>query len=535
MSTPRTADFDPAARWAAPDDGAEPLVSDATRGLLTQVFGVPEEAFAAGSPAAVELAVGASALAPEVVDVLAGAVGAEHVALDDAVRAAHANGMSYLDLIRRSAAPPVAPDAVVSPADHDEVGAVLRACAEHGVAVVPFGGGTSVVGGVAPERGGFAAVIALDLARLDRLVEVDDVSWTATLQAGLTGPRAEALLGERGFTLGHVPQSFERATIGGYAATRSAGELSTGWGRFDALVEHVRVATPAGDLSLGRAPGSAAGPDLKQLLLGSEGAFGVVTEVTVRVRPIPEERRHEGWRVADLQTGLDVLRTLAQRGPKPDLARLSDEVETAMGVATGGGGTDDAGGCLLLVGWEGFTDDVARRAGGASAILRAAGATPLGTEAAASWKHGRFRAPRLRDELLGTGMLIETLETATSWREVRALHDRVGAVLQEALEGPVVVACHVSHLYAAGASLYFTVLARRDDAGDPVAQWLTAKAAVMDALAQSGATLTHHHALGADHAPWLAAEDGALGVDVLRAVKQRLDPAGILNPGKLLP
>ena len=228
---------------------------------------------------------------------------------------------------------------------------------------MPFGGGTSVVGGVTPTRGGFDAVIALDLRRLDALVEVDDISQTATLQAGVTGPRAEELLAEHGFTLGHVPQSFERATIGGYAATRSSGQLSTGWGRFDALVERVRAATPAGDLDLGRAPGTAAGPDLRQLVLGSEGAFGVITSVTVRVRPIPEVRRHEGWRVADLATGVGVLRTLAQRGPKPDLARLSDEVETAMGVATGGArGTDEAGGCLLLVGWEGAAADVAYRA-----------------------------------------------------------------------------------------------------------------------------------------------------------------------------
>jgi alkyldihydroxyacetonephosphate synthase len=443
--------------------------------------------------------------------------------------------MSYLDLVRRTAAPPVAPDAVVLPADHDEVRAVLRACSAHGVAVVPFGGGTSVVGGVAPDRGGFDAVVALDLRRLDRVVEVDDISWTATLEAGLSGPHAEALLAERGFTLGHVPQSFERATIGGYAATRSAGQLSTGWGRFDALVERVRVATPAGDLDLGRAPGTAAGPDLRQLVLGSEGAFGVVTEVTVRVRPTPEVRRHEGLRVADLGAGIAILRTLAQRGPRPDMARLSDEVETALGVATAGGAQDGAGGCLLLIGWEGFADDVQRRAAAATDILNNAGAMPLGPEAADSWRHGRFRAPRLRDELLGAGLVVETLETATTWRDLQALHARVGETLRTALDGATpVVACHVSHLYAAGASLYFTVLARRDG-DDPVGQWTRAKAAVMDALADAGATLTHHHAVGADHAPWLAAEDGELGVEILRVVKRRLDPAGVLNPGKLLP
>ncbi|HEY6762299.1 MAG TPA: FAD-binding oxidoreductase [Baekduia sp.] len=525
-------DFDPAARWAAPDDA--PLVGDELRTLLAQAFAIGDAELAGGSPAAAALEVGPGGLDDAAGVALTAAVGAEHVDEGETARAAHANGMSYLDLVRRSAAPPRAPDAVVAPGSHDEVGAVLRACAEHGVAVVPFGGGTSVVGGVAPERGGRAAVIALDLRRLDELVAVDDVSWTATLQAGVTGPRADELLAAHGFTLGHVPQSYERATIGGYAATRSSGQLSTGWGRFDALVEHVRVATPAGDLDLGRAPGSAAGPDLKQLVLGSEGAFGVVTEVTVRVRPVPEARRHEGWRVADLATGVDVLRTLAQRGPKPDLARLSDEVETAMGVATGGGGADQVGGCMVLLGWEGFADDVEGRARGAAEVLRAAGAEPLGEAAADAWRHGRFRAPRLRDELLGAGLLIETLETATSWRDLQALHARVGDVLREALDGSTpLVACHVSHLYAAGASLYFTVLARRD-ATDPVGQWTRAKAAVMDALAGSRATLTHHHAVGADHAPWLAAEDGELGVEILRAVKHRLDPTGVMNPGKLL-
>ncbi|HWH96484.1 MAG TPA: FAD-binding oxidoreductase [Baekduia sp.] len=524
--------FDPAARWAAPD--AEPLCGEPLRALLAQAFGIGEAELAGGSPAAVVLQVGPTALADAAHAELSAAVGADHVVVDRAVRAAHANGMSYLDLIRRSAAPPVAPDAVVLPGDHEEVGAVLRACSAHGVAVVPFGGGTSVVGGVAPHRGRFDAVIALDLRRLDQLVEVDDVSWTATLQAGVAGPRADELLGAHGFTLGHVPQSFERATIGGYAATRSAGQLSTGWGRFDTLVERVRVATPAGDLDLGRAPGTAAGPDLRQLVLGSEGALGVITSVTVRVRPVPEVRRHEGWRVADLAAGIDVLRALAQRGPRPDMARLSDEVETALGVATGGGAAV-AGGCLVLVGWEGARDDVARRSAPAGEILEAAGAVALGADAAEPWRHGRFRAPRLRDELLGAGLLIETLETATTWRELMALHARVGETLRSALDGASpVVACHVSHLYAAGASLYFTVLARRD-ADDPVRQWSRAKTAVMDALAAAGATLTHHHALGADHAPWLAAEDGELGVEILRAVKHRLDPAGVLNPGKLLP
>jgi alkyldihydroxyacetonephosphate synthase len=528
MSDHATA-FDPAARWARP--GPEPLLTPEMRALLRQAFALDEDG---GPPPAPAVPVPPSRLPGDARLALEAAVGAGHVRGDDLARAAHANGMSYLDLVRRGAGAPAPPDAVILPGGHDEVRAVLAVCTEHDVALVPFGGGTSVVGGVAPLCGGHRAVIALDLARLDALVGLDDVSWTATLQAGLTGPRAEELLAERGFTLGHVPQSFERATIGGYAATRSAGQLSTGWGRFDALVERVRAATPAGDLDLGRAPGTAAGPDLRQLLLGSEGALGVITEVTVRVRPVPAVRWHEGWRVADLAGGLEILRRLAQRGPRPDLARLSDEAETAMGVA-GGGGDAPPGGCLLLVGWEGEADDVHRRAAGARAALEAAGAEPLGEAAAEAWRHGRFRAPRLRDELLGAGMLAETLETATTWRRLPALHAAVSEVLRGALEGASpVVTCHVSHLYPSGASLYFTVLARRDR-DDPVGQWQQAKAAAMGVLTDAGATLTHHHAVGADHAPWLAAEVGDLGVEVLRAVKARLDPRGILNPCKLLP
>jgi alkyldihydroxyacetonephosphate synthase len=517
---------DPASAWAAP--AAEPLIGDRVRELLAQVFHaepVPPVPTTAEPPP--------SALTAADLAALGAAVGQAHVETGDRERGAHANGMSYLDLVRREGGVPALPDAVVLPGTDDEVVALLAVCADRGIAVVPFGGGTSVVGGVTPGRGAFHAVVALDLRRFDRLVEVDDVSRTATFEAGVLAPRAEELLAEHGFTLGHLPQSFERATIGGFAATRSAGSLSTGWGRFDDMVERVRTVTPVGVLDLGRAPGTAAGPDLRQLVLGSEGAFGVITRVTVHVRPIPEVRRHEGWRVASFAEGVALLRRVAQDGPLPDMARLSDETETALGVATGG---EEAGeGCLMVIGWEGGADDVARRAEGLTRIFTEAGATSLGEEAAASWQRGRFRGPRLRDELLREGILAETLETSAVWRDLEQVHAAVGAAVSTALEGSTpLVACHVSHLYPAGASLYFSVLARRADE-DPVGQWIAAKRAAGDALAANGATITHHHAVGEDHAPWMTAEVGEAGVELLRAVKAHLDPAGILNPGKLIP
>ena len=414
----------------------------------------------------------------------------------------------------------------------------------------PFGGGTSVVGGVEPIRGAFSAVIALDLSGMDELVDVDEESLTATFQPGIRTPRAEQLLSEQGLTLGHLPQSYEQASLGGYAATRSAGQSSTGHGRIDELVVGLRCQTPSGELVLGRGPASAAGPDLRQLVMGSEGVFGVITEVTVRVRRLPAERRYEGFVLPDFAAGQRVLRRLAQEEALPDIARLSDEGETRVTLTMAGGGRAKAaaigaylrlrkvsGGCLLVLGWEGVPSSVAFRRKAARRALATERGVSLGRSAGEAWRRGRFSGPYLRDDLLDHGILVETLETAARWRDVPRLHSAVRDALSDALreDGRLpLVGCHLSHVYPTGASLYFTVLTGAR-AGAEVTQWDAAKRAATDAIMASNGTLTHHHAVGSVHAPWLAAEIGELGVDVLRAVKARLDPAGILNPGKLLP
>ncbi|GIJ70446.1 FAD-binding oxidoreductase [Virgisporangium ochraceum] len=468
-------------------------------------------------------------LPADVLDALAAACA--DVATGDAARLAHAAGRSTEDLLRlRRGEADGAPDAVLRPADHAEVAAVLRVATVHRVAVVPFGGGTSVVGGLRPVAGGFAGTVALDMGRMCGLVDIDHVSRTATLQAGLRGPRAEELLGDAGLTLGHFPQSFQFASLGGYAATRSSGQASAGNGRFDDLVLGLRAATPTGDLDLGRAPRSAAGPDLRQLLLGSEGAFGVVTELTLRVRPRPDAHSYVGWSFPSFEVGSAALRALAQDGPLPTVLRLSDETETAVGAATGAGA---ATGCLAIVGLEGPADDVAARAAGVERLLRAHGGTPLGGEPGAAWLDGRYRAPYLRDALLDAGALAETLETATFWSRLPGTYRAVREALVTALGAGALVLCHISHVYAAGASLYFTVVAPQAD--DPVDQWRTAKAAASDAIVASGATISHHHGVGTDHRPWLATEIGPVGTAMLRAVKNAVDPAGILNPGVLIP
>jgi alkyldihydroxyacetonephosphate synthase len=458
------------------------------------------------------------------------------VRTDDDGRIHHTRGKSTPDLLRiRSGQLDDAPDAVLLPASHDEVLDVLRICGEQRIAVVPFGGGTSVVGGLEPRRDGFAAVVALDLQRLNRLLDLDDVSRTATLEPGLRGPDAEALLSEHGYTIGHHPQSFLFATIGGFAAARSSGQASAGYGRFDENVVGLRIATPRGSVEIGRAPKSAAGPDLRQLFMGSEGAFGVITAVRVAVRPVPAVRVYDGWRFGSFSDGAAALRRLIQDGPVPTVLRLSDEAETALNLARptefGGGGS---GGCLGIAGYEGTAEDVERRRDGATAVLRELGAEP-DPDAGPTWEHGRYKGPYLRDALLDAGALAETLETTTFWSGIDALYTGVGNALRETLTGlgtPPVVLCHISHVYPTGASLYFTVGCAQLD--DPLAQWRTAKAAANDAIIAAGGSITHHHGVGTDHREHYAQEIGALGVEALQAVKATLDPDGILNPGVLV-
>jgi alkyldihydroxyacetonephosphate synthase len=498
-----------------------------------------------------EVAVAPTRIAAATRDALAAVVGADAVSDGHEARVAHAAGRSYPDLVRlRAGDAGGAPDAVVYPSDSGQLAPLLAACAEHGVAVIPFGGGTSVVGGVAALPGDHQAAIALDLSRLNAVVDVDATSLTATVEPGIFGPELERRLGHAGLTLGHFPQSFEYSTVGGWVATRSAGQASTGYGRIDELVEAVRCVTPAGELATLDAPASAAGPSLRELVVGSEGVLGVISSATLRVRPLPAQQRYEAWSLPTFEAGAEAFRALAQAGATPDVARLSDEEETRLTMALGSSGglaqklgglylraRGQEGGCIAFTGFDGGPDEVARRRGRSAEILRAHGAVLLGSKPGRSWLRGRFAAPYLRDELMDRGVMVETLETATTWSNLHKLYDAVGAALRKALADggtPPAVMCHVSHLYPSGASLYFTFIARQRQ-GEEIDQWRAAKTAACDAIVATGGTITHHHAIGADHRAWMPAEAGDLGVEVLRAVKDRVDPSGIMNPGKLLP
>jgi alkyldihydroxyacetonephosphate synthase len=477
------------------------------------------------------------------------AVGEENVFTDREDRIRHATGCGYRDLaLLRSGRLEQAPDAVLLPPDAAAVKRVLEVCATEGVAVVPFGGGTSVVGGVEPLRGDHGRLISLDLARLQG-VEVDARSLTARLGAGLRGPEAEAELAKHGLVLGHYPQSFEYATIGGFAATRSAGQASSGYGRFDSLVSSVRLIAPAGDLSTLETPHTAAGPALREVVVGSEGIFGVIPDVTVRVRPAPRQRRYEAWMAESFEAGAEIVRALAQGPGLPDMIRVSDEEETEVSLALSGprgaaaslfggylGLRRRRNGSLIIVGFEGGEESVARRRALCVRALRKGGAVYLGQSAGRSWEHGRYQGPYLRDTLMEMGAMVETLETSQTWSGLGALHAAVANAIHDSLAGqgtPGLAFCHLSHAYADGASLYFTFIAR-SRRGEEIEQWKQVKQAASEAIVANGGTITHHHAVGRDHAPYMEAEVGRTGLDVLRAVKDELDPTGIMNPGKLL-
>jgi alkyldihydroxyacetonephosphate synthase len=536
--------------WGWGEDGHDVALPERAVELLRSELGIEP---GAGSPpvALEEVQLPAVRLDGALRSRMAGMVGEEHVRDDRATRVEHAAGRSYPDLVRlRSGKLEGAPDAVVSPGSADEVRELLAECAAARVAVVPFGGGTSVVGGVEAVADGFPALISLDLRRLDRLIGVDRTSLTATLEGGLLGPEAERLLAAEGLTLGHFPQSFEFSTVGGWVATRSAGQASTGYGRIDELVDGLRLVAPVGEVGARAVPATAAGPDLRELVVGSEGALGVICEATLRVRPAPDRRRYEGWSFRSFAEGCEALRVMEQADASPDVIRLSDEEETrlSLALASTGSTTERAGraylrlrghegGCLAIVGFEGTDEDVERRRVHTSGMLRAGGGLALGRRPGEAWLRGRYAGPYLRDTLLDRGGFVETLETATTWSNLPTLYAAVGDALRRSLSErgtPPLVMCHVSHLYRSGASLYYTFLARQE-AGAPLDQWRAAKSAASDAILANGGTITHHHAIGRDHAPWLGTEVGELGLDLLRAAKERLDPAGIMNPGKLLP
>jgi alkyldihydroxyacetonephosphate synthase len=452
-------------------------------------------------------------------------------------RIEHAYGRSFPDTVRafrgRVDHPP---DAVVFARDEDDVEATLDWAAREDVAVIPFGGGTSVVGGVEPKvPGDRLGVVSLDLSHMDRVVEVDPVSRAARIQGGVAGPALEAQLAEHGLTMRFFPQSFELSTLGGWIATRAGGHFATVWTHVDDLVESVRALTPTGAWESRRLPGSGAGPSPDGLMLGSEGILGVITEAWVRVQPKPAFRAARAVRFKDFMNGCDAVRELAQSGLNPANCRLVDALEAQQ---TGAG---DGSHALLVLGFESTDHDVEAALGRGLAICRGHGGTwddgadPTrpGSGAVGAWREAFIAMPYLRDALLQLGVLSDTFETAITWDRWPAFHAAVTAATREALGEPCRVSCRLTHVYPDGPAPYFTVLApaRR---GDELAQWEAMKRAASDAILAAGGTITHHHAVGRDHREWYDEQRPDLFAAALRAAKSAVDPGGVLNPGVLV-
>jgi alkyldihydroxyacetonephosphate synthase len=453
---------------------------------------------------------------------------AEICSSDPYDRATHAYGKAYRDLVRalrgRFDHPP---DVVARPRDEREVEQVLAWCADAGAAAIPYGGGTSVVGGVEP-RVPQGAAVTVDLGRLDRVLDVDPVSRAARIQAGATGPGLEEQLKQHGLTLRHYPQSFEYSTLGGWIATRAGGHFATLQTHVDDFVESVRALTPAGAWESRRLPGSGAGPSPDRMLIGSEGILGVITEAWVRVQEAPRFKESAAVLFDSFAAGAAAVRALTQTRLYPTNCRLLDPGEAALTSAA------PDGKALLVLGFEGH-DDVSAQLAQALALCSDAGgrAREKRGESEGAWRDAFLQAPYLRDTLIAGGILAETFETAITWDRfdvfVAGVRERAEAAL--GADGRVTV--RITHAYPDGAAPYFTVLAPAQR-GSELEQWDEIKAAASEAIEAAGGTITHHHAVGRDQRPWYDRQRPDRFADALRAAKAAVDPQGILNPGVLI-
>lgn len=473
------------------------------------------------------------------------------VSSDARTRLMHARGQSLPDWVAlRSGRVGVVPDAVAFPESAGDVRELLALARRASLAVIPYGGGTSVVGHVTPLPGE-RPVLTIALSRMNRLVAFDAESRLATIEAGAYGPAIEGQLGAHGMLLGHYPQSFEYSTLGGWIATRSSGQQSYYYGRIEDLLAGVELETPAGPLRAPPFPASAAGPDLRELVLGSEGRAGIICAATVRVTPKPEVETFHAALFRDWPSAVAAGRELAQRRALVSMIRVSDPDETSVSLSLSGRREDDWLGralslfgygpsrCLLIFGVTGSRAGTVLALKEAYAVAAARGGVPLGPALGRAWRKSRFRGPYLRNALWDAGYAVDTLETAVPWSAVLPTHMAIHAALRGALERDgerVLSFAHLSHLYGDGASVYVTFVFRRTADPDALLErWRTLKDRASRAIVEHGGTISHQHGVGLDHLPYLAAEKGALGLTAIRSALATLDDAGIMNPGKLLP
>lgn len=471
---------------------------------------------------------------------LAGIVGEDGVSTDPVARLGRALGKSYLDLVRiRRKEVGHAPDAVVMPRTEEEVRRLIAFASQRGFAVIPSGGGTTVVGGIEPVE--LRLHISLDLRRMEHIVSIDRRSLLVTAEAGITGPALEEALDAKGLTAGHWPQSFEFSTLGGWIAARGVGAWSNRYGKAEDIVAGATMVTPRGTLHVRPFPPGATGPDLLSLIVGSEGTLGVITSATVKVKPAPEAQAFDTYLFRSFGEGLDVFRDLAQAGVAPHLAYLYDPEETRFRTVLRSDRSHRRArrlskeAALFVAGFQGAAAEVTRLRDACRSACRAA--APIETSTGMDWFRARHRSPYTRDSLIDHRILADSFETATTWANVERLRGAVTAAARQALTSTgtrSVVMSHAAHAYPHGCSLYVTCFGRMA-VGKEVEQWRTLKAAAMRALLEHGGVVSHHHGIGADHASYLRDTIGEEGLAALRAMKAAWDPANLMNPGKLVP
>lgn len=470
-----------------------------------------------------------------------------HVEAGDRLR--HARGQSLPDWVAlRSGCIPAFPDAVAYPLSSAEVARLLEHAALVDARVIPYGGGTSVVGHINPEPGD-RPVLTINMRRMNQISQLDSISQLATFGAGVAGPELEAQLRVRGFTLGHFPQSFEFSTLGGWVATRSSGQQSLGYGRIENLFAGGRLLAPAGDMVLPPFPASAAGPDLRQVILGSEGRMGILTDITVRITPLPELEEFYAAFFPSFIDGMTATRRIVQERLPLSLLRLSTPMETKTTLALAGherliglletmlgvrGVSDEK--CMLLCGFTGRTAAVRDARHATLDIIKEHSGVNAGRRFGEQWIEGRFRTPYLRNTLWEMGYAVDTLETATTWQAVPRLVEQIEEAMYSALDDGerVHVFTHLSHMYPQGASIYVTYIFRlAPDPDETLRRWAVLKGAASRAIMAGGGTISHQHGVGRDHAAYLETEKGALGLTALETAATAFDPAGIMNPGVL--
>ena len=477
---------------------------------------------------------------------------------DKKSRLVHAAGKSFRDLwLMRHGQVQFAPDCVVYPDTEEDVALVVRAAHEHGVVLVPFGGGSNIAGCLVPSDRGGRMVVSLDMCRMHRVLEVDRYSLTARIQPGVYGQHLEDQLAEHGVTLGHFPDSFLHSTLGGWVATRSAGMQSDIYGKIEDMVISLRMVTPSGTIITRTVPKSSNGIDIKHLCIGSEGILGVITEVVVQVHHKPEKEDWYGWLFPDFKSGLDAIHECHRGDCMPTVTRLNDPKKTALSFAFKHPKTgikdkiakafkwyignvkkiDFNQCCLMVVKYEGTPQAFNRIKNRVTAIYKKHRGVCLGAEPGRSFAKVKFDFPHLRDYVMDRSIMADVSETATTWDNLRTLHESGLADVEQAIKDTGVdawVGCHLSHSYRTGASLYFTFGCLQRE-GREIEQYLYVKKAAEDAFMKNGGTLSHHHAVGTEHLPWVEEDLSPTGLKAVKALKAGLDPNDIMNPGKIIP